>query len=177
MNEEQKQNTEDPFSSLIELKQKYADKSLDWYRKNANLPRRAYRTCGTLAIVFSAAIPFLAASRGLMSNPEKEIVVSVIAVCISILTGLNAFFTWQSSWQKRITAKMTLEYLIADWESKLVTARRQSDPQIAFQEASEATDALLKATHDLSANETSDWFSNISFPDSKTGKSPGQPSS
>ena len=142
------------------------DAALRWYDARSTWPRLVFRTSGVLVIVASLALPFLAAAGGELT----KISVPIASMLIAVTTGLNSFFGWQKSWEKRITAKLTLEGAIALWETHMDAAKNIADTAKAYEAALTATQDLVKSTESLTVGEATQWFTGQKFPDATTEK-------
>jgi len=83
---------------------------------------------------------------------------------IAALTALNTFFGWQKTWEKRISIQLTLEGLVALWQTEIAAARLGADPAKSFEQALKATQELIEKTQALTVGETKAFFANIRFP-------------
>jgi hypothetical protein len=120
-----------------------------------------FRVAGTLIIVSSLAIPFLAAST---SEQLRTYGVPIASLLVAILASLNAFFQWQAVWQKRLTIELTLEGWIAVWNTKIAEAYHQDDLKRSYQMALEATQDLIEKTRTIQVTETALLFSRTKPP-------------
>ena len=154
------------IDELREIKKTYIDKTWIWYRDHSSWPRIVFRLAGVAVIVLSLTIPFLAAAKG----DWLEVGVPAASLSIAILSALNAFFGWQKTWEKRITAQLTLEGLMATWETKIAAARRSENPKEGYENALQATQELIESTRSLTVAETATFFTNIKFPDVKSSR-------
>ena len=164
--EESHEKIDASIDELCDIKKRYVDKTWIWYRDNSSWPRIVFRLAGITIIVLSLSIPFIVAIEGQWS----KIGVSAAALLIAILSALNTFFAWQKTWEKRITIQLTLEGLMAAWETKIVAARRFENPKEGYETALQATQDLIENTKALTVSETTDFFTNIKFPDDKSSK-------
>lgn len=165
--EETHDNIDKSIEELCDIKKRYVDKTWIWYRDNSSWPRIVFRLAGIAIIVLSLSIPFIAATEAQWSKNG----VSVAALLIAILSALNAFFAWQKTWEKRITIQLTLEGLMAVWETKIAAARQYENPMEGYKTALQATQDLIESTKALTVSETTDFFTNIKVPDVEYSKS------
>ena len=149
------------FAELRKIKADYVDDALRWYHTHSTWPRLVFRISGVLVIVASLALPFLAAAGGSVS----KISVPIASLVIAVTTGLNSFFGWQKSWEKRMTSKLTLEGAIAIWETQMDAAKNIADPAKAYEAASISTQNLVNSTRSLIVGEATEWFIGQKFPD------------
>jgi hypothetical protein len=156
----------DTFTELRRIKEDYVDATLRWYDTHATWPRVVFRASGVLVIVASLALPFLAAAGGELT----KISVPVASMLIAVTTGLNSFFGWQKSWEKRMTTKLTLEGAIALWETHVDAAKNIADTAKAYEAALTATQDLVKSTQSLTVGEATQWFTGQKFPDATQKK-------
>jgi hypothetical protein len=145
---------------LVDIKSKYVDQALHWYRSRTLWPRLVFRTVGTLVIVLSLGIPFLAALETTFGKWPLQLASFLIAA----LTALNSFFGWQKTWEKRISMQLTLEGLVALWQMEIAAAMVDADPRKGFERALKVTQELVEKTQALTVAETSAFFANIRFP-------------
>ena len=164
--EKSHENSGDAIDDLCDIKKKYVDKTWAWYRDHSSWPRITFRMAGMTVIVSSLSIPFLAAAGG----DWLKLWVPAASLIIAIVTALNAFFAWQKTWEKRITIQLTLEGLIAAWETKIAAARRTNDTDEGYETALQATQDLIENTRSLTVSETANFFADIKFPDVKASK-------
>lgn len=151
----------DPFAELKRIKASYVDETLKWYSSHSTWPRVVFRLSGLTTIVSSLALPFMAASKGFL----LEFGVPIASVLIAVLTGLNSFFGWQRTWEKRKTAQLALEGMTALWETQMDAARNLPDAGKGYEAALAATQEILKLTQALTVNETVQWFTQVKFPE------------
>jgi hypothetical protein len=57
----------------------------------------------------------------------KDLVLSIAAVLIAALTGLNAFFKWEDVWRSRRQTEFALGYLLAVWRLQILHALNEPD--------------------------------------------------
>ncbi len=132
----------------------------DWYKNNAARPRRLFRAAGATVILLSISIPLLAS----LQYPAKDLVLSVIALLIAALTGLNAFFKWESSWRSRRQTEFALNHLLSLWDLRIIEAMQEPDPTEARKLILTATRQLLQEAQTVVGAETEDFFSKMTFP-------------
>jgi hypothetical protein len=135
-------------------------KSIEWYKKQAPKQMVLFRTFGVLVILLSVSVPFLGTLEGL----GKTIVLPVVSVLIAGLTGINAFFNWQSQWQQFRLAQFTLENLIARWDFEIMQARSEEDEDKAIDLAVQATRDLMEQASRVTQAETAEFFGGMQSP-------------
>jgi hypothetical protein len=135
-------------------------KSIEWYKRQAPKQMVLFRTFGVLVILLSVSVPFLGTLEGL----GKTIVLPVVSVLIAGLTGINAFFNWQSQWQQFRLAQFTLENLIARWDFEIMQARSEEDEDKAIDLAVQATRDLMEQASRVTQAETADFFRGVQSP-------------
>lgn len=150
------------LDELEEIKRKVVA-AKDWFARNSARPRILFRLVGGSLILLSVLVPLLATLEGIW----KELVLPSVAVAIAFLTGLNAFYQWQTQWQGNREAQYALEYLLAKWEVETVKARFESDRDKAVDLAIEATDQLLDQAREVTSSTTGEFFKNLKIPTSK----------
>lgn len=150
------------MEELEEIKRKVVA-AKDWFARNSARPRILFRLVGGSLILLSVLVPLLATLEGIW----KELVLPSVAVAIAFLTGLNAFYQWQTQWQGNREAQYALEYLLAKWEVETVKARFESDRDKAVVLAIEATDQLLDQAREVTSSTTGEFFKNLKIPTAK----------
>src|SRR5581483_8073077 len=104
------------FLSVLEefarIKNEFVVRQLNWYKAHARTPMLLFRASGILVILLSVSLPFLTTLDGLW----KTVVLPVISLLIAGLTGMNSFFRWEGAWKGYRQTRLTLEYLLAEWE-------------------------------------------------------------
>lgn len=151
----------DVIDELCKIKEQYVDSLLLWYRTHVTWPRVIFRTAGTVVIVLSLAIPFLASAKG----TYLEVGVPIASFVIALLSALNAFYGWQKTWEKRISTQLALEGLIAIWETEIAAARREANVTEGYARALKATQGLIEKAKVLSVGETGSFFAAVKFPE------------
>ena len=134
-----------------------------WYQQHAKIPRLLYRTSGTLVILLSISLPFLAS----LDYAAKAVLLSAIALIIAALTGLNSFFAWEQTWRSRRQTEFALAHLLAQWEVKLAAANCVKDQAEKQSKYIEATEQLLVESRTIVASETEEFFSAAKWPQAK----------
>jgi hypothetical protein len=119
-----------------------------------------FRAVGVLVILLSISVPFLGTLEGIW----RMVILPLTTLLIAALTGLNAFFQWQSQWQGYRQTQYTLEYLLAKWELEIIRAKHCPDPKEATEVALAATHLLLDQAREITASETSGFFAGIQLP-------------
>jgi len=148
------------IDALLEIKARYVDQALAWYRSRTRWPRLVFRAVGSVLIVLSLSVPFLAA----VEAPWGKYALQLASFMIAALTALNSFFGWQRTWEKRINAQLTLEGLIALWQTEIAAAKEHTDPSDGCQRALKATQELIEKTKSLTTAEAGEFFATIRFP-------------
>jgi hypothetical protein len=140
--------------------------TLEWYKSHATWPRVVFRTAGTCIILLSISIPILATHN----YPGKETLLSIFALLIAALTGLNAFFKWEETWKSRRQTEFALSHLLAIWDLKMIEALHETDPHHAVKIAITATEKLVNDARTITGAETEEFFRNIQWPQVDTKK-------
>jgi hypothetical protein len=143
---------------------------LAWYRPRVSASRLKFRIGGVLVLVFSAAIPFVAAFGGTMPGVPpiaKDVAVAAMATLISLAAGLNTFFRWDTQWREQTTSIFRLQQLRANWELAKVDALSGADPAKAIEEVRSAARAFVADTYAVSGGEMAVYFQGMSFPEIK----------
>jgi hypothetical protein len=106
------------FLSILEALEKiekdYVESQFGWYRTHARRPMFLFRLCGVLIILLSVSLPFLATRTDFW----KETILPIFALAIAALSGLNAFFHWDSDWKEYRQTQFTLGGLLVTWQLK-----------------------------------------------------------
>ncbi len=155
--------SEKEFESFFRLVQTQVVPQYHWYTRNAFPARLFFRLSGTLVIVFSVTIPAIAAVPA-ESFPDKDMVISVMALGIAILSGLNAFYKWGEKWQSFVRAALGIKHLIAVWQMELQDARFIEDGEQRMKIANDATKKLIEETGTIVSQETEQYFSKVKWP-------------
>jgi hypothetical protein len=160
------QQTDKHFLSLLfelqAVKNKYVvAEQLNWYEKNTWQPRFFFSLSGILIIVLSVSIPYLSTLEG----PWKNIVLPIVALVVAGLTGLSAFFRWDSKLKSYIQTKYRLQYCLSIWELEIAEAKHELKPEIAMKKALQATRQLLKNAQNITSSETEEHFQKITIPE------------
>lgn len=154
------------LKELIRIKDTYiVDKQLKWYKDHAVEPMILFRISGVLVILLSVSIPFMATLEGFW----KTIVLPVVALLVAALTGITAFYRWESNWKAYRQSQMKLEYLLSIWELNVAEASHQTDTKQAIAMAINATKQLLDAAYATTSSETDQYFQLVQMPQSKQG--------
>jgi hypothetical protein len=156
------------IDDLCRIKADYVDDTLKRYQQHATWPRVVFRLVGMTVIVLSLGIPFLAAADG----SWQTVGVPIASFLIAALTALNAFFNWQKTWEKRMSMQLTLEGLVANWETEIAAARLKEQGE-GFDRALKATQELIARTQAMTVAETNAFFASIKFPEVSSGQRPG----
>ena len=119
------------IDTLVAIKSDYVNQTLDWHTSRTLWPRLVFRAVGTLVNVVSLGIPFLVVFK----DHFWTWVLPAASFMIAALTALNTFFGWQKLWEKRIDIQLTLEGLVALWQTEIAAARRGADPATGFERA------------------------------------------
>jgi hypothetical protein len=114
-----------------------------------------------LAIVLSISLPFLST---LPSDKKKDLVISIVALAIALLSAFTSFFRWDESWRTNMQAKLELENLLASWELDLIEAQRHSDYDEQVEAAIVATKDLFAKAARVDTLNTEGYFKNVAFP-------------
>jgi hypothetical protein len=157
-------SSEDKFAEAVkvanELKTKYVDPRITWYKDHTSQPRTFFRGAGILTILLSASLPAVAVA----TFPYKEIVLSVMSIAIAVLASLSTFFRWERTWHGNSTSQMTLEQHVAKWELELTNARLILSADDRVKHVYQATDDLLTNARSVVSAESEGFFSGLQFP-------------
>jgi|SoiMethySBSTD1v2_1073268.scaffolds.fasta_scaffold1624867_1 hypothetical protein len=148
------------------LVQKHVGAGLAYYELHTRKPWLLFRVCGSLLIVLSISLPVLSTLKVEML-PQKELVVSLVALSVAVLSAFSTFFHWHDTWRENTRAKLELRELLALWELKLLAASQESNSTIRIQAVVTATEALLSEARKVGTSNTEGYFKNVSLPDIK----------
>ena len=135
----------------------------NWFARNSSRPRILFRLVGGTTISLSVLVPFLVTLDG----PWKTLALPAATVLIAALTGLNAFFQWQTQWQSHRQTKYALEHLLSKWEIEIIKAKLQASPDKAIETAIGATSTLLDQAREITSSTTGDYFKSIQLPSAR----------
>jgi hypothetical protein len=153
------------LKELAEIKQEVVG-ARAWFKQHARPRMIFFRVVGVLVIALSVSVPFIAAQTA----PWKDMVVSLAALTIALLTGLNSFFRWEHAWQSYRQTQYALDHLLALWELRIVEAKHQANTQKAIEMAIRATEQLLLDARAITSAETSEYFKQVQMPQGQVGK-------
>ncbi|HYT45828.1 MAG TPA: SLATT domain-containing protein [Methylomirabilota bacterium] len=152
------------LKELTAIKDTYIVKNkIQWYKKHIERVGIFFRLSGVLVIILSVSLPFFTTLEGFW----KTTILPFVALLIAALTGLNAFFQWQSDWSGSYQAHIALEHLLSIWELRITEAKQETNVQEAIQKALKATEQLLDGAKEIAATETEGAFKNLQFPRSQ----------
>jgi hypothetical protein len=148
------------FEAYYRIVQTKVVVSYCWYKKHKNRERINFRIAGVTVILFSITIPAISA----YSFIGKDIVVSIMALTIAILSGFNSFFKWEESWQSFNRSELAIQHLIGMWQFQLLEAKIHANASDRLSEARKATKHLLDEVGKIISQETDNYFSKIEWP-------------
>ncbi|BCL80124.1 DUF4231 domain-containing protein [Ktedonobacteria bacterium brp13] len=154
------------LKELEALKENFVVRKIHAYSRRATQARLRFRISSTLIIGLSACLPFLTTLR---EGIWISIVLPIVAIAIAGLSGLNAFFRWESNWKGYSQARYRLEYLLKVWELKIIEARHATDTQKAVEIVVQATKQLPDDVESTTSVETEEYFKRVQIP--KTSRS------
>lgn len=131
-----------------------------WYKKHKNRERINFRIAGITVILFSITIPAISA----YSFTGKDIIVSVMALTIAIISCFRSFFKWEESWQSFNRSELAIQHLIGIWQIQLLEAKSRADASDRLSEARKATRHLLEEVGKIISQESDNYFSKIEWP-------------
>jgi len=158
------QQSDERFNSVLteltQIKEAFVMEELQFYVKQAKLPRLLFSITGILIIMLSVSIPFLSTLEGIW----RHIILPIVALMVAGLTGLSSFFRWERTWKGHIQTRITLEYLLSVWNLQITQARHEVDIQKGIEIAINATKQLLDDTHKTVSAETKEHFERLQIP-------------
>ncbi len=159
------QQNDERFLSILKeletLKEGFVVRKIEMYRRSVKRARLRFRISGTLIIVLSACLPFLTTLR---EGIWISIVLPIVALVIAGLSGLNAFFRWESNWRGFSQTRYLLEYLLKMWELKVIEAKHETDPQKAVEIVVQATKQLVEDVQATTNAESEEFFKRVQIP-------------
>jgi hypothetical protein len=165
-------SSEEKFTEAVrvanELKAKYVDPRISWYRDHTSKPRTFFRLAGILTILLSASLPAVAVA----TFPYKNVALSVMSIAIAVLAGLSTFFRWERTWRGNSTSQMTLEQHVAKWELELTNAQLILVADERIKHVYQATDDLLTNARSVVSAESEGFFSGLQFPQQNSQPKP-----
>ncbi|MEV0136800.1 DUF4231 domain-containing protein [Dactylosporangium sp. NPDC050688] len=129
---------------------------ISWYQSHKGSARRRYLGATALTVVAGSAIPIVSLS----STDAARIIVAVLGTLVTILTGLNASYHWDRSWQLFTQAQTALEARLVEFRLTLlaIANQRQRDPAEQKSDALAATQSIIATAHQIRAAETAGFF-------------------
>jgi hypothetical protein len=152
--------SDDEFEAYYRIVQTKIINSYHWYKIHKNRERINFRIAGVTVILSSITIPVISA----YSFIGKDMVVSIIALTIAILSGLNGFFKWEESWQSFNRSELIIQHLIGMWQFQLLEAKSHANASERLFEARKATKHLLDEVGKIISQETENYFSKVEWP-------------
>lgn len=156
------------FADLRRQKEGYADAWLKFYGRHIILPHIFYRIAGTLVIVGSVSLPYLAQT----TSEANRTALSLVSLGVALLTALLSFFGWHHTWQRRMTVNVALKHYIACWEIDMLRAYRE-DYDRAKVDAYLATSQLFTMVFTTVGAESQTFFATLKPPHDE-GEAGGQ---
>jgi type IV secretory pathway VirB2 component (pilin) len=158
------QNIDEKLRFLLErlrkIKETQVDRKIKWHKNHAKWHKIYFRVFGVLIIILSTSIPFVVARE----FDNKNVVISIIALGIAALSGINSFFHWQNSWRSYIKTYFALKYLASQWELQILRIEQETDFQKARESALTATENLINGANSFTETDIEDFFKNIELP-------------
>jgi hypothetical protein len=165
-------SSEEKFAEAVkaanDLKTKYVDPRIRWYRDHTSKPRTLFRVAGIFTILLSASLPAVAVA----TFTYKDLALSVMSIAIAVLAGLSTFFRWERTWRGNSTSQMTLEQHVAKWELELTNARLVLVADERIKHVYQATDDLLMNARSVVSAESEGFFSGLQFPQQNSQPKP-----
>jgi hypothetical protein len=133
----------------------------DWYGNHARSPWLLFRVFGALTILLSVAVPYLATLDGRW----RSTVLPIVTLSIAALTGMTAFFQWQTQWAGFRSAELNLRFALTQWNVRIAEACSASDPATTSKIAIDATRSLLASAQSTVSSETGHYFDAVRTPE------------
>lgn len=154
------------LKELEALKENFVVRKIRAYSRRATQAQLRFRISGALIIGLSVCLPFLTTLKG---GIWISIVLPIVALLIAGLSGLNAFFRWESNWKGYSQTRYRLEYLLKVWELKVIEAKHETDTQKSVEIVVQATKQLLDDVESTTSAETEEYFKRVQIPDASPG--------
>ena len=156
-----------PFFAGPEVKGSLAS-MISYYESRTPRKRIWFRATGIMVILFSAALPVLAAfGERVVGNTAKDIVVAVVAAMVALLSGLNTFFRWDATWHGYTHSLFELYRIRAEWESGRAAALTAPDHAEGLEALHQAQARAIGEAYAVARSEMAEYFSRQSFPAGK----------
>jgi hypothetical protein len=144
------------LDELTQLKDTHIGSQLTWYKSHSFRPRISFRIVGILIILLSSSIPFIA----LLQFGYKDILLSIFAVMIAMLSGINSFFHWEHQWRNTEQTYLELLHLVSIWELNIVRAKKEFDGELALK----VTERLFEEVRMVTKSEEEEFFKHVQLP-------------
>lgn len=154
------------LKELEALKEEFVVQKMLAYKRWAVQSRVRFRLSGALIIGLSVCLPFLTT---LKEGIWISIVLPIVALVIAGLSGLNAFFRWESNWKGYSQTRYKLEYLLKVWELKVIEAKHEMDTQKSVEIVVQATKQLLDDVEATTSAESEEYFKRVQIPKTSPG--------
>ena len=129
-----------------------------WYSTHTLWPRLCFRFAGIAVVIGSLTLPVIAAHR---EWPHREIFLTGVSLMVAVISSLNTFFKWDSTWQSRVSTAAALQSLLARWDLSMKSAETA---QNADDTALAATEKLFNDTFNIVGSETKQFFASVKWP-------------
>ena len=139
------------LNDIIKVRNK-ACQTMQNSKNNANRAGFLFRLIGTLLLLVSVSIPLLSSFEGSWKISSFEgswkKTVSIAALSVAFMTGINGFFDFQGTWGFSRQAQYELRYQIIKWEQSISVAqynylKNGNDEKVFLEKANFATDELI----------------------------------
>lgn len=130
-----------------------------FYDVRARWHRRFYRASGVAVIFVGATLPVLTS----LEYPGKSWLISLAGVLVAGLTGLRAFYRWDSSWILLRNTEMAVTATYLEWKAGPGNFPVTDDAEMKpLQEKAAA--AFIDRLGDLRQREAAAYFKDMAFP-------------
>jgi|SRR5579864_212347 len=156
------------WEELEEIENSTVVKWRDWYKKHSKWPRWVFRVGGTLVIIMSVSLPFLANVPWSLKND----VIALVGLGIALISSFNAFFNWDQMWRSRLQTGYLLADLHSRWRLEIaeVFSDLETDVERARARLLVVTNAATLNASKIAAGEMAEFFKSVEWPHAKIPK-------
>jgi hypothetical protein len=115
-------------------------------------------------VVSGAALSPLA----VFDYPHKALVISLVGVVVSVVTGLRTFYQWDQNWAVLRRTHFDLTEAYQAWQLDFRHARASADAGQVEELAYQATKTLLEQVAKIRGSESERYFASVNFPSAHT---------
>ena len=129
----------------------------EWHRFSIRAERSFYlhRLTGISMLLLSSSLPFLSTIE---TDSVRKIILPAIAVTIAFLSGFMSFMTFGESWKNYRRSELRTRYAREWWNTEILSAQFEKDPEKALDQAKAATITFLKTMDSIVNSEAESFF-------------------